>query len=53
MASDVKQLYVFHHDPAHDDARVMQMLAGARRQAAAAGSPLKIEAAREGLEVLL
>jgi len=53
VAAGVKQLYIFHHDPGHDDARVLQMLAGARSQAAVAGSPLTIEVAREGLEVLL
>jgi phosphoribosyl 1,2-cyclic phosphodiesterase/CheY-like chemotaxis protein len=46
----VKQLFLFHHDPAHDDERVSRMLAHARQLA---GDGTHIEAAREGLEVLL
>ena len=53
IAGGVKHLFIFHHDPGHDDVRVLQMLEDARKQSAAAGSPLKIEVAREGLEILL
>ena len=53
VAAGVKQLYIFHHDPEHDDAQVLQMLAAARKQAESGGSSLRIEVAREGLEVLL
>ena len=52
-SANVKQLCIFHHDPGHDDARVLQKIAGARQQAQEAGSPLKIEAAREGMEIFL
>ena len=50
----VKQLFLFHHDPTHDDERVSRMLAHARAIAAeqSAQHPI-VEAAREGLEVLL
>ncbi len=53
IAAGVKQLFLFHHDPAHDDARVSRMVAHARELAARQNSALIIEAAREGLEVPL
>ena len=53
IAAGVKQLFLFHHDPAHDDARVSRMVAHARELAARQHSALLIEAAREGLEVPL
>ncbi|HEY2342898.1 MAG TPA: response regulator [Chthoniobacteraceae bacterium] len=49
----VKQLFLFHHDPAHDDRFVSSMLMHARELAKAAGSSLRIEAAREGEGVIL
>jgi phosphoribosyl 1,2-cyclic phosphodiesterase/CheY-like chemotaxis protein len=52
-ATKVKRLYTFHHDPAHNDRIVSGMLMHARQLAEAAGSPLIIEAAREGMEVSL
>ena len=53
IAGNVKQLYLFHHDPAHDDAFVTGMLAQARDLAAKAGSTLRVEAAREAEEIVL
>ena len=53
IAAGVKQLFLFHHDPDHDDARISRMVAHARELAASHNSPLIIEAAREGLEVPL
>lgn len=47
----VKQLQLFHHDPSHDDAFLDQMLADARR--IAAGSAMRIESAREGIQLTL
>jgi phosphoribosyl 1,2-cyclic phosphodiesterase/ActR/RegA family two-component response regulator len=46
----VKQLFLFHHDPMHDDERVSRMLAHARQLV---GDGTLVEAAREGLEVVL
>jgi phosphoribosyl 1,2-cyclic phosphodiesterase/CheY-like chemotaxis protein len=46
----VKQLFLFHHDPTHNDERVSRMLAHARQ---IVGSGTHVEAAREGLEVVL
>lgn len=48
--ANVKRLFLFHHDPSHDDERVSRMLAHARQLA---GNGTRVEAAREGLEVLL
>jgi phosphoribosyl 1,2-cyclic phosphodiesterase len=48
---EVKRLYLFHHDPSHDDARIDAMLAHARRLAM--GSPLEVFAATEGEVVTL
>lgn len=53
VCANVKKLFLFHHDPAHDDARVSQMLNRARELAKRLGSPLQVDAAREGLEVTL
>jgi phosphoribosyl 1,2-cyclic phosphodiesterase/ActR/RegA family two-component response regulator len=53
IQAGVRHLFLFHHDPDHDDAHVSKMLAGARQQAAAAGSKIVIDAAREGLEMVL
>ncbi len=50
----VKQLFLFHHDPTHDDERVSRMLAHARSIVGEQSQPHTIvEAAREGLEVVL
>jgi len=46
----VKQLFLFHHDPMHDDERVSRMLAHARQLV---GNGTMVEAAREGLELVL
>jgi phosphoribosyl 1,2-cyclic phosphodiesterase len=53
IAADVKRLFLFHHDPDHDDARVDKMLEHARSLSAARGSDLEIYAASEGLRVQL
>lgn len=51
--ANVRQLFLFHHDPDHDDDRISQMVAQARQLAAVRNAPLQIEAAREGLTVPL
>ena len=53
IAAGVGTLYLFHHDPAHDDRKVTDMLRHARQVAKDAGSALHIEAAREGEQVVL
>jgi len=49
----VKQLFLFHHDPDHDDAKLDEMLAHAREIVARAKSPLQVENATEGRVVEL
>jgi len=53
IAAGAKHLFLFHHDPMHDDARVSRMVGHARELAANRKSSLTIEAAREGLEMPL
>jgi phosphoribosyl 1,2-cyclic phosphodiesterase len=49
----VGRLILFHHDPDRNDEQVDLMLKKAREQAAALGSELVIDAAREGMELHL
>jgi len=53
IAGRVKRLFLFHHDPAHDDDQMTAILAHARDQVAKAGASLRVDAAREGEEVVL
>jgi phosphoribosyl 1,2-cyclic phosphodiesterase len=53
IEAEVKKLFLFHHDPNHDDAKISQMLAHARKLVAAGKGKLKVEAAREGMTVAL
>jgi len=53
LQAEVKTLFLFHHDPNHDDAKVSQMLAHARQLVAARKGALQVEAAREGMMVEL
>jgi len=53
LAANVKRFYMFHHDPDHNDEQVSRMVARARQFAAQRGSSMIIEAAREGVEVVL
>ena len=53
LEAEVKTLFLFHHDPNHDDAKVSQMLAHARKLVAARKGKLQVEAAREGVTVEL
>jgi phosphoribosyl 1,2-cyclic phosphodiesterase/CheY-like chemotaxis protein len=48
IEADVKRLFLFHHDPNHDDAKVGQLEAQARQLVAQRVSRLEVEAAREG-----
>jgi phosphoribosyl 1,2-cyclic phosphodiesterase len=53
IKAEVKQLFLFHHDPDHDDAKIKEMTAHARKLADAHKGSLKVDAAREGLTVEL
>jgi phosphoribosyl 1,2-cyclic phosphodiesterase/CheY-like chemotaxis protein len=53
VQGSVRQLFLFHHDPGHDDDRISRMVAHARELVTNRRANLKVEAAREGLEVVL
>ena len=53
VIANVKKLFLFHHDPDHDDAKVESMEEWARELAAIHGSNLQVDAAREGVKVVL
>ena len=53
LDAEAKKLFLFHHDPNHDDAKISQMLAHARKLVAARKGKLQVEAAREGATVEL
>jgi phosphoribosyl 1,2-cyclic phosphodiesterase len=53
LQAGVKQLYLFHHDPNHDDAKIGEMAAYAKKLAASHSSSLRVDAAREGLTVVV
>jgi phosphoribosyl 1,2-cyclic phosphodiesterase len=51
--AEVRKLYLFHHDPNHDDKFIDGMVEAARMLVLEAGKPIEVEAAREGAEVWL
>lgn len=53
LKAQVRQLFLFHHDPDHDDAKVDQMVARARQLVAEQEGSLHVDAAREGAVVEL
>ena len=53
LFAKVKQLFLFHHDPDHDDTQISKMLGWARQLVAMQGETLAVDAAREGLEYVL
>ena len=50
MSAGVKKLFLFHHDPGHDDEHIGHMEAQARDLVRRQDGTLEVEAAREGLE---
>ncbi len=53
IEAEVRKLFLFHHDPNHDDRFIDSMVEAARMLVLEKGSPLEVEAAREGAEVWL
>src|SRR5215471_4912147 len=53
LDADAHKLLLFHHDPNHDDEMIGKMVEHARALVAKSEKPLKVEAAREGAEILL
>ncbi len=53
IQAKVKRLMLFHHDPTHDDLTIDRLVAYARELAANEGSSLQIDAAAEGMSIVL
>jgi phosphoribosyl 1,2-cyclic phosphodiesterase/CheY-like chemotaxis protein len=53
IRAGVKQLFLFHHDPDHDDEKIGEMVARAEAKAREQGSTLRVAAACEGAEYVL
>jgi phosphoribosyl 1,2-cyclic phosphodiesterase len=53
LFAHVKQLFLFHHDPDHDDGQMLKMLAWARELVSLAGETMIVDAACEGFEHVL
>jgi phosphoribosyl 1,2-cyclic phosphodiesterase/CheY-like chemotaxis protein len=53
MMANVKKLFLFHHDPEHDDDHISRMVAWARELVKVHGESLEVDAAREGVELVL
>jgi phosphoribosyl 1,2-cyclic phosphodiesterase/CheY-like chemotaxis protein len=53
IRAGVKQLFLFHHDPDHDDEKIAEMVTRGMEKAREQGSDLKVAAAREGGEFVL
>ena len=53
MRAKVKHLFLFHHDPDHQDEKMVAMIMRAEERVAAAGSSMMVSAAREGAELEL
>ncbi|HEY1582624.1 MAG TPA: response regulator [Chthoniobacterales bacterium] len=51
--AQVRKLFLFHHDPNHDDKKIDDMVEAARMLVLESGKPVEVEAAREGAEVWL
>ena len=51
LIADVKRLFLFHHDPDHDDRKISEMVATARALVAERKGELEVDAAREGMTV--
>ena len=53
LIANVKQLFLFHHDPNHDDEQITRMVHWARNLVAMHDDLLPVAAAREGAEIVL
>ncbi len=53
LDADVRKLFLFHHDPEHDDKKVDEIVEAARTLVLESGKSVEVEAAREGAEIWL
>jgi phosphoribosyl 1,2-cyclic phosphodiesterase/CheY-like chemotaxis protein len=53
LEARAKKLFLFHHDPSHDDRKIDEMIERARLLILESGRTLEVDAAREGAEIWL
>src|SRR5437870_8766091 len=53
LDANVKSVFLFHHDPSHDDDMIDRMVEQERELVRKSGKAMVIEGAREGAEILL
>lgn len=53
LDADVRKLFLFHHDPEHEDKKLDQIVEAARTIVLESGKSMEVDAAREGAEVWL
>ena len=53
LRAKVKKLFLFHHDPDHEDAKILAMVEHARKLVVNAGAKLQVDAACEGTVIEL
>lgn len=53
LDADARKLFLFHHDPEHDDAKLDSIVEAARMIVLESGKSMEVDAAREGAEVWL
>jgi phosphoribosyl 1,2-cyclic phosphodiesterase/CheY-like chemotaxis protein len=53
IKAEVKKLFLFHHDPDHDDEKISAMVDDARKLVKTLNGKLQVDAAREGLVIEL
>jgi phosphoribosyl 1,2-cyclic phosphodiesterase/ActR/RegA family two-component response regulator len=53
LEARAKKLFLFHHDPGHDDRQIDEMIERARLLVLESGRTMEVDAAREGAEIWL
>ncbi|MGI8430778.1 MAG: hypothetical protein ACR2MW_00590 [Chthoniobacterales bacterium] len=53
LDANVRKLFLFHHDPEHDDNKLDEIVEAARTLVLESGKAVEVDAAREGTEVWL
>lgn len=53
LKANVRKLFLFHHDPGHDDEHISRMESHARELVRQRGATMEVEAAREGTQHIL
>jgi phosphoribosyl 1,2-cyclic phosphodiesterase len=53
LDANVRKIFLFHHDPEHDDKKLDEIVQAARTLVLESGKSVEVDAAREGAEVWL